>query len=214
MDGLELLLPEISTAGSLPSMQLPDIGDYNFWKMYNNRILALDDEITTWDYHIVKDVINFNMADIGVAREDRKPIIILINSNGGLLDITNSILDTIKASTTPVYTVNMGNALSGGCLIFLAGERRYTTANSWCMAHAGSGSIQGNYGDTKEAQKVWDAQVKSMGEYIMERTGIDVKTYNKYKNKDWYLNADQQIEYGFATDKLTNLDDIFGLWTE
>lgn len=208
MSVIDLLLPEVNTDGNLASMQLPEIGDYNFWKLYNNRILTIDDEITEWDYHIAKDIINFNLADAGKSKEERKPIIILVNSCGGLLDVTNSIIDVVKISTTPVWTVNMGNALSGGCLIFLSGEKRFTVNNSWCMAHAGSGGLQGNYSETKEQSKVWDEQVKNMGTYIMERTGLDDKTWKKYKNKDWWINADQQIEFGFATEKLESIDQL------
>lgn len=211
MDGLDLVVPAIETNGNVATMQLPDIDQYNYWTFFNNRILTLDGEITDWDYSIVKSIIQINMADSSIDVDKRKPIILLINSNGGLLDITNSILDTIEISKTPVWTVNMGNALSGGCMIFLAGERRFTTSNSWAMAHAGSGGIQGNYSETKEAQKVWDAQVKRMGEYIMGRTGMDTKTYNKYKNKDWYLNADQQLDFGFATERLESIDQIIGV---
>lgn len=208
MENLELIIPDVKTSGELPSMQLPEIGDYNFWKLFNNRMITLDDEITTWDYHIAKDIILINKEDMGKSKEERKPIILLINSCGGLLDITNTILDVIKLSTTPIWTVNMGSALSGGCLIFLAGEKRFTTENSWCMAHAGSGGVQGNYNETVEQTKVWNEQVKKMGEYIMSRTGIDEKTWKKYKNKDWWLNVNQQIDFGFATDKLESIDQI------
>ena len=103
---LEILLPEVDLNTSLPTMQLPDVGDYNFWKMYTNRILSLDGEITDWDYNIVKSIIGFNLNP-----KDKSPIIILVNSNGGLLDVTNSIIDAINISSIPVWTVNMGQAL-------------------------------------------------------------------------------------------------------
>lgn len=77
------------------------------------------------------------------------------------------------------------------------------------MAHAGSGGLQGNYSETKEQSKVWDEQVKKMGEYIMTRTGLDEKTWKKYRNKDWWLNANQQLEFGFATEMLESLDSIW-----
>ena len=69
METIDLVLPEISTSGNLPSMQLPDVGDYNFWHLYNNRILSLDEDITQWDYHIAKDIIknlspNERLSDI------------------------------------------------------------------------------------------------------------------------------------------------------
>ena len=61
MDNLELILPDVETSGSLNTMQLPDIGDYNFWNMYNNRILSIDGEITDWDAHIIKDIISIRI---------------------------------------------------------------------------------------------------------------------------------------------------------
>ena len=207
MEGLEINIPEIETQGSVATMQLPDIDLFDYWNLISNRILTIDGEIGDWDYHIVKSIININIAD---RSENPKPIIILVNSPGGLLNVTNSIIDAIQMSRIPVYTVNMGEALSGGCLIFLAGEKRFTTRRSWCMCHAGSGGLSGNYNETKEQSKVWDCQVKVMGEYIVERTGLDTKTYNKYKNKDWWINADQQIEFGFATKMIESIDEIIG----
>lgn len=206
MNGLELLLPELKTSGELNNMTFPDIGDYNFWKLFNDRVLLLEEEITQWDYHIVKDIITFNKEDKDIPVEERKPIIILVNSCGGLLDVTLSICEIIRLSKTPVWTVNMGQALSGGCLVFLMGEKRFTIHNSWAMCHAGSGGVSGNYSETKEQTKVWDAQVKAMGDIILTRTGIDEKIYKRNKNKDWWLNFEQQLEYNFATDELTDID--------
>ena len=207
MDELELLLPDsICTSGSLESLKFPEIADLNFWRLYNDRILLLEEDIDVWDYHIVKDIIWFNKQDKDIPIDQRKPIILLINSNGGLLDVTLSICDIIGISKTPVWTINMGQALSGGCLIFLMGEKRFATKNSWAMCHAGSGGIQGNYSETKEQSKVWDSQVATMSNIILERTGISTRLYNKNKNKDWWLDQKQQLEHNFATDELDNLD--------
>lgn len=208
MSDLLLSLPEVCTSGNAATMQLPDIDLYNHWNLFTNRILCVDGEITDWDYALVKNIIMFNLQDALKPREERNPILILINSNGGLLDVSNAVVDAIKASTTPVWTVNTANALSGGCLIFLAGERRFAMPNSWCLAHEGSGGTAGTYAETKEQSRVWDEQVRRMGEYIMGRTGIDEKTWKKYKNKDWWMNCDQQLEYGFATDRLESLDEL------
>ena len=208
MGDLLVSLPEVSASGSAATMQLPDVDLYNYWSMNTNRVLCVEGEITDWDYNLTKSIMIFNLQDAGIPREERKPILILINSNGGLLDVSNAIVDAIKTSTTPVWTVNMANALSGGCLIFLAGEKRFAMPNSWCLAHEGSGGTMGTYAETKEQTKVWDEQVRKMGEYIMSRTGIDEKTWKKYRNKDWWLNSDGQIQYGFATNIVENLDEI------
>lgn len=203
---LMLQFKSLENTLDISKMHFPDIGDLNFWKMYENRILLLEQDITDWDYHIVRDIVQFNLEDKHLEPSRRQPIVILINSNGGLLDVTLSICDAIAVSKTPVYTVNMGQALSGGCLIFLMGEKRYAMKNSWAMCHAGSGGIQGNYSETKEQSKVWDAQVDTMSNIILERTGMDAKLYKKNKNKDWWLDQKQQLEYGFATDEFNDYD--------
>jgi len=208
MSEFQISIPEINTSGNISTMQLPDAEVYNYWNLYNNNILTLDGEITDWDYNIVKNIININMRELTTPSEWVKPIILLVNSCGGLLDVTNAIIDAIAASTVPVWTVNMGSALSGGCLVYLAGERRFATTNSWAMTHSGSGSTSGTYDESVEQKKVWDEQVKNMGAYIVGRTGIDEKLWNKNKKKDWWLDCEKQLELGFATDKLESLDQI------
>ena len=210
MDELLLLLTNIKKeVEGLDDLKLPEVSNYNFWRMYNDRILLLEEDIEVWDYHIVKDIIEFNKEDMGVPVEERKPIIILINSNGGYLDVTLSICDAIAISKTPVWTVNMGQALSGGCLVFLMGDKRYAMKNSWAMCHAGSGGIQGNYNETKEQSKVWGAQIDVMNNIILSQTGMDKKVYGRNKNKDWYLDLETQLKYNFATDELTDMDILF-----
>lgn len=204
MNDLQILLPQIQTTGDLSTMLLPDTDLYSYWNLYSNRILSLEGEIGDWDYSIVKSIINLNILD------KKKPIIILINSCGGLVDISTAIVNAIRLSAAPIWTVNMGMAMSAACIVFLAGEKRFTTKDSWCMTHAGSGGINGNYAETKEAQKWWDAQVRTSGEYIVERTGMDPKIYNKNKNKDWYINTSQQLEYGFATDMIESINELLG----
>ena len=59
--------------------------------------------------------------------QDRKPIKIFIDSGGGDLDATFTIIDSIKMSKTPVWTINFGCAYSGGFFIFINGHKRFTT---------------------------------------------------------------------------------------
>lgn len=47
-----------------------------------------------------------------------------------------------------------------------------------------------------------------MKEYILERTSIDEKTFNKNKNKDWYLTSKELIDYHVVDALIENIDDI------
>lgn len=201
-------IPTLTDGTSVENMQLPDSYWMDYWNLATKRFYCIDGEIIEATMEIQKEILIANIKDIGIPKEKRKPIIILINSNGGLLDVTNAIIDTILASTTPVYTVNVGEALSGGALIFLAGEKRFCFKSSYAMLHSGSGGVSGTYEQQKEAGKVYDEQVKEMQKYIIKRTGIDSKIVNRNKNKDWYFNANQQLEYNVATNIIESLDEI------
>lgn len=70
-------------------------------------------------------ILSINIADAGKSVSDRKKIIVMINSPGGLLTETMSVAMSMVTSVTPVITVNVGAAYSGGALLLLAGHERY-----------------------------------------------------------------------------------------
>ena len=47
-----------------------------------------------------------------------------------------------------------------------------------------------------------------MKAYILERTEIDEKTFNRNKNKDWYLTSDELLKYKVIDDVITDLSVI------
>lgn len=48
-----------------------------------------------------------------------------------------------------------------------------------------------------------------MKSYILERTSIDEKTFNKNRSKDWYLNDDELIKYNVVDGIITDISMIF-----
>ena len=60
----------------------------------------------------------------------------------------------------------------------------------------------------EEAQKNYKKQIEEMKAYILERTEIDEKTFNKNKNKDWYLTSDELLKYKVIDDVITDLSVI------
>ena len=51
----------------------------------------------------------------------------------------------------------------------------------------------------EEAQKNYKKQINAMKEYILSRTEMDEKTFNKNKSKDWYLTVDELEKFKVAT---------------
>ena len=60
----------------------------------------------------------------------------------------------------------------------------------------------------EEQQKNYKKLIDTMRDYILERTKIDVKLFNRNKSKDWYLTDKEQVELGVVNEIVASLDDI------
>lgn len=189
-------------------MRLPAPESVNYWRLAENRIFYIDYEIDESVLDIQKAIININIVDKDIKPEDRKPIIIMLDTPGGLLVETMSLAMSMIMSKTPIITVNIGTAYSGGALLLLAGHKRYGLKYTKAMIHAGSGGVSGTYDQTEAAQKIYRKQVDEMGSYILERSKIDDKTFKRNKSKDWYFDTDEQIKYGLIDSVLESFDEI------
>lgn len=127
---------------------------------------------------------------------------------GGDLYQTWALISTILASKTPITTVNMGVAMSCGFLILLAGHKRYALRHSTAMCHQGSGNNGGTYEQMEESQKNYKKVIDEMRDYIIERTDIDIKLFNKNKSKDWYFSDTEQVSYNIVNKIVEDLDEI------
>ena len=136
-------------------MQLPDPGLVNFYRLAENRIVYLDAEIDESVLELQKMIFSWNLEDkdMGLPTENRQPIVLIIDSPGGMLDETMSICSTIKLSKTPIYTVNVAQAYSGAALIFMSGHRRFVFPYAKTMIHSGGTTgIGGTFEQTEAAQ--------------------------------------------------------------
>lgn len=189
-------------------MQLPAPELVNYYRLAENRIFYIDFEIDESVLEIQKSILNINLDDKNIEAKDRKPIIIVIDTPGGLLSETFCLAHTIMMSKTPVITVNACECYSGGALLLLSGHKRYAFPNSWAMIHSGSSGSGGTFEQNEEYQKMYKRKVESMRKYILDRTGMDTKVFNRNKSKDWYLSDDEQVTYGMVDKIITSLDEI------
>ena len=126
-----------------------------------------------------KLIIKCNLEDKDVPVEERKPIKIFISSNGGLLDETMSLVKLIGISKTPVYTIDACYAYSAASLILISGHKRYAMPGTKCLFHSGSGGASGTFEQVQAATEDYKKMVEQMQEYIMSRTNIEKKLFNK-----------------------------------
>lgn len=153
-----------------------------------------------------KVIIQMNMEEREI--KNPKPIFIFIHSYGGDIEQANYFCDLIQSSHIPIVTIGMGVAMSAGFLIFLAGKRRYAFEHCQMLVHQGSTAFQGSAAEIEEAQKNYKKQLEGMKSYILARTDIDEKTFNKNRNKDWYLSRDELVKYKVVDKIVTSFDEI------
>ena len=189
--------------------KLPDPDLLRYYKDYEDRICYVDCDIDDTTYTITQCIYEFNRQDKGKEVADRKPIVVLINSYGGDIYQAFALISAIRASKTPVITVNTGVAMSAGLLILLAGHKRYAMKYSTAMIHPGSAVHSGDYEQMQESQKNYKRTVDMMADYIIERTNITKKKLSNNWTRDWYVSDKEQAELGVVDKIADSLDEVF-----
>ena len=117
------------------------------------------------------------------------------------------MIDAIRSSKTPVYTVNQAMCASMGFLIFIAGHKRYSMPHSEFLMHDGStGIIFESTAKMKDRIDFEAGQLEKMTkDYIMSRTNIDEATYDEKYRIEWYMLSDEALKYGI-TDYIVGKD--------
>lgn len=172
------------------------------------RTIYITDEITqkmaNSFYHMV---VFWNKADEeeGIDPNDRKPIKVYIDTFGGDLNATFTMIDAIKLSLTPVHTIVTGKAYSGGFFISITGHKRFCTPNSSYLFHEGSITEDGDAGKIRNRMEFYWKQLDRLKEIVLENTKITEEEYEKRKNDDWQMWADEAVKYGIADEIITTI---------
>lgn len=184
--------------------------EYTYWKARENRTFYIDYELMD-DYQLIelcKIIVQMNMEEKDIAKEDLKPIYLWLHSYGGDLEQANALIDIVESSRIPIYTIAMGVAMSAGFMILLSGHKRFAFQHSNLMVHEGSASFSGTAEQIDMAQKNYRNQINGMKEYILSKTSIDEKTFNKNKSKDWYLSGEDLVKYNVVDSLIKSFEDI------
>lgn len=165
---------------------------------YYTRTFYLEGIIDIPKATAIHRLINFyNKIDAseGIPLNERSPIKIYINSEGGDLDAGFSIISSIKLSATPVYTYNIGRAWSCGFFILIAGHKRFGVPHSTYLFH------EGCCGNMQDAHKYinhtnfYIRQLKDLKKIVLDNTEITEEEYNEHIKDDWWLDADEAYMY-------------------
>lgn len=208
---LEDMIAAVPLVGSVKQSDIPTPEEYDYWDGREKRIFFIDYELDD-SYELIelaKTIIKINFDDSLIPVNERKPITIFIFSYGGDSNQASFFSDLLISSKTPVVTVATGVAMSAAFEIFLAGKKRYAFEHTQMLVHSGSASFKGTAEQIEDAQKNYKKMLDRSKDYVLERTSIDEKTFNKNRNKDWYLTKEDFIKYHIVDKIVTCLDEVF-----
>ncbi len=204
MNNVLIGIPE-STA----NLQLPDPALRDYFRDEQDRIYWLDTQIDDSTLDLVKYIFRCNKEDGDKPIEERKRILIMIDSPGGSVEVLASIIGAVKISKTPVHTCCYCTAYSAAADLLACGHKRFALPMTAIMFHAGSACYQGSQNDVNKAKKFFDSMGKRVTDEVNSRTKFDAKFLRKLKTDDMYMNEEEALELGVIDEIVDNLNKLF-----
>jgi len=143
-----------------------------------------------------------------------QPIKLFINSQGGHVEAGDTIHDMIKFVKPRVIVIGTGWVASAGITIYLAAEKqdRYSLPNTRYMIHQPLGGFSGQATDIGiEAKEILRVR-KRINSIISEATGQPLEKIEKDTDRNYWLNANEAVDYGIVSKVISNYDEIPNLY--
>ncbi|WP_373229288.1 ATP-dependent Clp endopeptidase proteolytic subunit ClpP [Cohnella sp.] len=142
------------------------------------------------------------------AEDPEKDIYLYINSPGGSTSAGFAIYDTMQYIKPEVNTICMGMAASFGALLLLAGAKgkRFALPNSEIMIHQPSGGAQGQASDIAISAKRILLLREKGNQITSERTGQPLERVEKDVERDYFMSAQEALEYGIIDKVITSAE--------
>jgi ATP-dependent Clp protease, protease subunit len=129
-----------------------------------------------------------------------KDINLYIHSPGGIIAAGLAIYDTIQLVRPEVSTICVGLAASMATVILTAGTKgkRYALPHSTIHMHQAAGGAQGQAADIEIAAREIMRLQDLIRSILVKHTGQTLDKIVHDTDRDFYLNADQAVEYGIV----------------
>ena len=171
-------------------------------RAYDIYSLLLKERIVFLGTPIDDQIANLIVAQLlFLSREDPdKEIQMYINSPGGQIYAGLAIYDTMQMISNKISTVAVGVTASFGTVLLASGTkgRRYALPHATIHMHQPLGGASGQASDVEiQAREI--IRLKSrLNEILASRTGQKIDVIEKDTERDFYLDADQAVEYGIV----------------
>ncbi|MCQ2600969.1 MAG: ATP-dependent Clp protease proteolytic subunit [Treponema sp.] len=152
----------------------------------------------------------FNKQLLLLEADSNKPVYVYIDSPGGDVTAGFAIYDMIRFVKCPVVLIGNGLIASAAALILLAVPQnmRVGLPNSEYLIHQPLSGMRGTATDIQ----IHTANVKKtkakINKIISDATGKDLKKVEADTDRDYWLDADEALEYGLISKIISNRDEL------
>lgn len=171
-----------------------------FSLLLKNRIVMLGTAVNSQSANLIVAQLLF------LDREDsERRIQMYVNSPGGEVYAGLAIYDAMQEISAPVSTVAVGMTASFGTVVLAAGEagQRYALPHATIHMHQPHGGAQGQTSDMKIVINHYQYLKEELIKIFAKHTGKDDVTLERDMDRDFYMNAQQALEYGLIDEILT-----------
>lgn len=138
--------------------------------------------------------------------KDREEVInLLISSPGGQTGVAMSFYDLVKSIYRPrLWTVGAGDVDSSAIVLFLAGEKRFLTANTTMFIHLGGRTLDGDRrfssSEINSMAKEDEIKDRQYATLLAKESGgiLSVKEVLTMMNRNTVLTAEDAVRLGLA----------------
>ncbi len=165
----------------------------------------------------IGSAIDDNVANLVIAQllflaseDPKKDINLYINSPGGSVTAGLAIYDTMQYIRPDVKTICMGLGASMAQVLLCGGakDKRFALPNAKILMHQPSGGTQGQSADIEIYTKNIISTRDNLYTIISKHTGKSVEQIKQDADRDYYMTADEAMNYGIIDKVLVSINDI------
>lgn len=147
---------------------------------------------------------------LALSAESDEPILMILSSPGGHVESGDMIHDMIKFVTAPVKVLGSGWVASAGALIYAAAqkENRYSLPNTRYLLHEPRGGVGGQATDVEIQAREIIKMRERLNRIFAEATGKSLEQIKKDTNRDFWMSAQEAVDYGLVSKIVRNRREI------
>lgn len=202
-----MTMNQVKEPNVLSGIDMPIADQYAEVKLLERRKIFISEAVTARSAkRFISELLALD------AEKPGEPIQLFLNSPGGEVNSGFAIYDTIRFISSPVTIINTGLCASIATVINVAvkKERRISMPNARFLIHQPliPGQVYGQASDLEITAKEILKTREKINKLLAKETGTPLEKVEKDTVRDYWMNAQEAIEYGLVGRIVEHIKDL------